>query len=43
MHATKALDHLATGAATVLLAFPFVAFFGSAFVLLAVIVGCLVG
>ena len=43
MHGKAALGHLATGAATALLAFPFLAFFASAFVLLAVVLGCLVG
>ncbi len=43
MYATKVLDRMATGAAAGLLAFPFVAFFGAAFVLLGVVVGCLLG
>lgn len=43
MRATEVLDRIATGAATALLAFPFVAFFGFAFLVLGVIVGCLVG
>jgi len=43
MYATKVLDRMATGAAAGLLAFPFVAFFGAAFVLLGVVIGCLLG